>query len=69
MEKMFVKPVAGRRCKDPASYELLPEGGKSVTKNSYWLRRLKDGDCVLAERGGSAAPVKKKAEPKAGGSN
>jgi len=49
MEKIFVKPVEGKRCKDPRSNLVLPERGKHVPKNSYWLRRVSDGDCLLAE--------------------
>ena len=65
MEKMYVKPVEGRRCKDPASYELLPAAGKNVPKNSYWLRRLKAGDCVLVKKSALAPAPKAKKSPKA----
>jgi len=53
---IFVKPVEGRRCKDPITCLLIPEAGRNVPKNSYWLKRLERGDCVSAD-------VKKKAKP------
>lgn len=59
MERIFVQPVEGRRCKDPETYELLPVRGKSVVKNSYWLRRVKDGDCIVADRPGAVVAAKK----------
>lgn len=46
MEKIKVKPVEGKRVKDPNTYLLL-EGEKNVPKNSYWLRRVADGDVVI----------------------
>ena len=50
MSRIFVKPVEGKRCKDPSTFELLPKAGKSVLKTSYWLRRIKDGDCIDASK-------------------
>ncbi|MBW9428674.1 DUF2635 domain-containing protein [Enterobacter kobei] len=46
---MFVKPVAGRSVPDPARGDLLPEGGRNVEENSYWLRREADGDIKRAD--------------------
>jgi len=62
MERIFVKPVEGRRCKDPENYELLPVRGKSVVKNSYWLRRVKDGDCIVADRPSAVVATKKESK-------
>lgn len=36
---MFVKPAKGRSVPDPARGDLLPEGGRNVDENNYWLRR------------------------------
>ena len=47
MDRILVKPVDGRICKDPITYVALPAEGRRVPKNAYWLRRLKDGDCAL----------------------
>ena len=63
MERIFVKPVDGKRCKDPSTLQMLPLAGKNVLKNSYWLRRIKDGDCVLGNAAVKAAP-KPQAQPK-----
>lgn len=41
---MFVKPAPGRAVRDPRTYELLPEDGRNVPDDSFWLRRLRDGD-------------------------
>lgn len=41
---MFVVPQKGRSVPDPARGDLLPENGRNVPKDGYWLRRLKDGD-------------------------
>lgn len=41
---MQIKPVKGRSVPDPARGDLLPESGRNVDKNSYWLRRLAAGD-------------------------
>lgn len=34
--------------RDPASGQPLPAEGKVVPRDSYWLRRVKDGDAVEA---------------------
>ncbi|EAN1851982.1 DUF2635 domain-containing protein, partial [Salmonella enterica] len=41
---MFVKPVKGRSVPDPAHGDLLPEEGRNVDENNYWLRREAAGD-------------------------
>lgn len=55
-DKIFLKPAEGRQVRDPATKEPLPAEGDFKPRNSYWLRRIKDGDVVMA------SPVKKKAE-------
>lgn len=60
MSTMFIKPAPGKRCKDPKTMELVPERGRNVPRNGYWIRRLKDGDCVLAEKDVAHEPRKKK---------
>ncbi|NKF30471.1 DUF2635 domain-containing protein [Pseudomonas sp. BGM005] len=50
MNRLYLKPVAGRACPDPGhGNELLPEAGGWVTNSVYWQRRIKDGDAVLAD--------------------
>ncbi|MBK5145993.1 DUF2635 domain-containing protein [Budviciaceae bacterium BWR-B9] len=41
---MFVKPVSGRVVRDPVKGTFLPESGEEVPENTFWRRRLKDGD-------------------------
>ncbi|AHM71755.1 DUF2635 domain-containing protein [Yersinia hibernica] len=41
---MHVKPVAGRTVRDPVKGTFLPESGTEVPDNSFWRRRLNDGD-------------------------
>ncbi|ELY6363688.1 DUF2635 domain-containing protein [Cronobacter sakazakii] len=41
---MFVIPVKGRKVPDPRRGDFLPEKGRNVEKNAYWLRRLMAGD-------------------------
>jgi hypothetical protein len=46
---MFVKPAPGRAVRDPHTYQLLPDDGRNVPDDSFWLRRLRDGDVVEEE--------------------
>jgi hypothetical protein len=41
---MFLKPITGRLVPDPDRGDLLPEEGREVVDQQYWLRRLSDGD-------------------------
>jgi len=49
MTRIFVKPVEGRRVKDPRTRELLRDLGAWVPKDSYWTRRIKDGDVTVTD--------------------
>lgn len=42
-----IKPKQGLKVRDPATGEVLPEAGKTVTWNSYWQRRLQDGSIFI----------------------
>lgn len=55
-DKIFIKPADGRQVRDPVTKEPLYAEGDSKPRNSYWLRRIKDGDVVIV------SPVKRKAE-------
>lgn len=44
MSRMHVKPAPGRVVPDPERRDELPEDGREVPRNAYWVRRLKDGD-------------------------
>jgi len=44
-----VKPCAGRIVPDPARGDDLPADGRSVPRNTYWLRALNAGDVEVVE--------------------
>lgn len=49
MEKMFVKPAPGLKVRLPDNPRaFLPDEGAEVERNSFWMRRLFDGDVVTA---------------------
>ena len=49
MNRIFVKPAPGLKVRDPQSRLHIADGGQFVEENSYWVRRLADGDVVQAE--------------------
>lgn len=50
MTEFFIKPVSGVTVRDPETLEPLAESGELKPKNSYWLRRLNDGDIEVVEQ-------------------
>ena len=62
--KIFVKPASGKRVLDPKTKKELPEMGMEVPKNSYWLRRLRDGDVESPPVRGSKELKAKSEAPK-----
>lgn len=46
-ESMYVVPNG--RVIDPETRKPLPEKGQHVPRNTYWLRRLNDGDVQEAQ--------------------
>lgn len=58
--RVLVKPVEGRLVRIPGSYEALPEEGKTLEKNSYWIRKEASGDVVFeTEQPEAQAPTMK----------
>lgn len=49
MSLIRVRPAAGRIVVDPATYRPLPPDGAVVALDTYWSRRLRDGDCVCID--------------------
>lgn len=45
----FIKPAPGLHVRMPNG-NVLPEEGAQVELNSYWLRRLADGDVIEVEK-------------------
>lgn len=58
MSRMTVYPAAGRVVPDPEAGGTLAAEGRDVPRDTYWLRRLRDGDVT------PNAPKKAKADPK-----
>jgi hypothetical protein len=48
METIFVKPEPGRIVRDPITMQPLPGDGDEKPRDTYWLRRLADGDVTEA---------------------
>lgn len=48
---MFVKPAPGKKIRDPRDPRraYLPESGREVPEETYWIRRLVDGDILVVE--------------------
>lgn len=44
----LVYPKEGKKVYDPTTNSYLPEEGRRVKFNQYWIRRLRDGDIVEA---------------------
>jgi hypothetical protein len=62
---MFVKPAPGRLVRDPRSKQRVPETGIEVADtDTFWARRLADGDVVEVKS--SAAPAAPKSAPAKG---
>jgi hypothetical protein len=64
---MFVKPAPHpdhpqdgtkfRSVRIPHTYALLPEAGREVPENAFWIRRLAQGDVVRADPPAPPAPA------------
>ncbi|CAB5645904.1 DUF2635 domain-containing protein [Providencia hangzhouensis] len=46
MTEIYIKPTEGLTVRDPETYQPLSIKGEKKPRNTYWLRRLKDGDVV-----------------------
>ena len=46
METRTLKPADGMRVRFPGTGRILAEAGEEVEMNTYWTRRLQDGDVV-----------------------
>lgn len=55
MKRIKIKPKSGLKIRDPFHADFLPDNGRDVQKNSYWIRRLKEGSVTLVEE---AQPAK-----------
>lgn len=46
---MYVIPGKGRSVPDPVRGDILPESGREVERNGYWLRRRAAGEVTIRE--------------------
>lgn len=47
MNRITVVPAKGRAVPDPETGELLAAEGRDVPDDTYWRRRLADGDVTI----------------------
>lgn len=45
-KELFLKPQTGLKVKDPVTGKPLADDGETKPANTYWLRRLADGDVM-----------------------
>lgn len=58
---MFVKPAPGLKVRDPRSKLHIPADGVEVPDtDTYWARRVRDGDVVVVTQTKAAAAAKGK---------
>ncbi|OEE30726.1 hypothetical protein A1QO_15450 [Vibrio genomosp. F10 str. ZF-129] len=57
-----IKPKEGVTVKDPKTLEPLKTTGESKPRNTYWLRRVKDGDCTVVDTSTKQTTTKKDAK-------
>lgn len=56
MNAIFVRPIEGRLVRRPETGEILPPDGMSVPRDSYWIRRVREGDVEECEAPKAATP-------------
>lgn len=61
MDRIFIQPAPGLLVRKPVG-GYLAEAGEEVNRESYWLRRLADGDVIEPPAGQVSSPA---SEPKA----
>jgi hypothetical protein len=48
-EPIHLIPIAGLRVVNPATGQPLPPDGETVERDTYWIRRLGDGDVIQVD--------------------
>jgi hypothetical protein len=59
MKKVFVKPKKGTVVIDPVTRLNIPDEGAEVTFSTYFSRRIKDGDLIVASAPSTESKSKK----------
>ncbi len=49
MDEIFIKPVQNAKVRDPHTTQHLLPDGEYKPRTTFWLRRIKDGDVVIAK--------------------
>jgi hypothetical protein len=49
-DELFIKPAPGCLVRDPRTKAPLAADGENKPKNGFWLRRLRDGSVVKADK-------------------
>ena len=63
MSRIFIKPAApGLKVRKPVNGYLAAEG-EEVNADSYWLRRMADGDVIDAQRPAQPAAPQAASQP------
>lgn len=48
--EIHVVPATGRTVPDPARGDLLPDEGRKVVRDPYWIRRIEDKDVIVTKQ-------------------
>lgn len=48
-ETVRIKPAGKNLLRNPDGMGLIPSEGQTIVLNSYWRRRISDGDAVVIE--------------------
>jgi hypothetical protein len=57
---MIIKPAPGRLVRDPLTKQRIPEAGVEVSDtDTFWARRLADGDVIVKPAAPAPAPAVK----------
>ncbi|NIG74035.1 DUF2635 domain-containing protein [Klebsiella sp. Ap-873] len=59
---MFVKPKDGVSVRDPVKGSPLPQYGAEVPDNTFWRRRLSDGDVSIVKQAAAGTLAEKAAK-------
>lgn len=57
IDRRLIRPAEGLLIRDSVTMQFLPKEGKEVVWNSYWERRLNDGDVLIVEQKENAEAV------------
>ncbi|WPU24999.1 DUF2635 domain-containing protein [Cedecea neteri] len=59
---MFVKPKDGVSVRNPVKGSPLPQSGAEVPDNTFWRRRLSDGDVSIVKQAAAGTSTEKAAK-------